>query len=80
MYAIDDTDSKWQNRYSGGFRGAHRPHVRTPAQSHAHFIGPLKSFKTSPSLSKSVQRFKIYRRLKYSPQKPPERPILASIF
>ena len=58
---------------SGGFRGgAHRPHVRPTAQSHAHFVGLFKSFKTSPSLSK---RFKSYRLLKFSTQKPPEIPI-----
>ncbi len=66
---------------SGGFRGeVHRPHVRPPAQSHAHFVGLFQSFETSPSLSKSVQRFKSYRLLKFSTRKPPEIPILALIF
>ena len=63
--------------FSGGFRGgasaARAP--PPPAQSHAHNVGFFKSFKTSPSLSKSVQRFKSYRLLKFSTQKPPEIPI-----
>ena len=46
-----------------------------PAQSHVHCVGLFKSFKTSPNLSKSVQRFKSYRLLKFSTQKPPEIPI-----
>ncbi len=35
-------------------------------QSHARFVGLIKSFTTSPSLSKSVQWFKSYRLLKFN--------------
>ncbi len=62
---------------SGGFRGGGRigRTCAPPAQSHAHFVWLFESFKTSPSLSKSVQRFKCYRLLKFSTQNPPEIPI-----
>ncbi len=67
-------NTQWQNY--GGTSVALAP----PAQSNAHFVRLFKSFKISPSLSKSVQRFKGYRPLKLSTQKPPEIPILAVIF
>ena len=71
----------YNNNYSvADLGGAHRPHVRPPAQSYAHFVGLFKSFKTSPSLSKSVQGFKSYRLLKFSTQKAPEMSTLALIF
>ena len=60
----------------GGASAARAP----PCPDLNHFVGFFKSFKTSPSLSKSVQPFKSYRLLKFSTQKPPEITILALIF
>ena len=55
---------------SGGFRGgASAARARPPAQSHAHFVGLFKSFKTTPTCTLC------YRLLKFSTQKPPEIPI-----
>ncbi len=50
-----------------------------PVQSHTHFVGLFNSWNTSPSLSKSVQRFKSYRHLKFIILNPLEIPILTLI-
>ena len=58
--------------------GAHRPHVRPPAQSQAHFVGLFKSFKTSPIACQN--RSSGSKVTGFSTQNPPETPNLPLIF